>query len=62
MSILLNRPIESHGAVKCALCTHTVPALVVTFAKRSGTKPGQKCPRCNSSLDAAAVQRLATAA
>jgi hypothetical protein len=62
MSIFVNRPVESSGAVKCTLCTHTVPAVVVTVAKRSRTKPGQKCPRCGASLDAAGVQRLLSAA
>ena len=43
------------AAVHCPICTHTVEALVVSTRKHSFVKPGQKCPRCQSSLDAAYV-------
>lgn len=55
-------PVESNGPVYCALCTHTVQALIVTLRKQTRTKPGQKCPRCSSSLDAAFALRLSKAA
>ena len=43
------------SAVHCPICTHTVEALVVTTRKKRFVKSGQKCARCNSSLDAAYV-------
>ncbi len=43
------------GAVHCPICTHTVEAMVVSTRRRSFVQPGQKCPRCSSSLDAAYV-------
>lgn len=50
------RPVaEVTTSVHCPICTHTVEARVITTRKRSFVKPGQKCPRCNSSLDAAYV-------
>jgi DNA-directed RNA polymerase subunit RPC12/RpoP len=58
----IHQPVESTGPVYCALCTHTVQALVVTLRKQTRTKPGQKCPRCSSSLDAAFALRLTKAA
>jgi transposase-like protein len=47
--------------VYCPICTHSVQARVV-FAKRARVVPGQKCPRCNSALDAAAVLPYSQAA
>jgi uncharacterized protein (UPF0212 family) len=43
------------SAVHCPMCTHTVEALVVTAGQKKFVKAGQKCARCNSSLDAAYV-------
>ena len=40
------------GAVHCPICTHTVDADVVQKGRLTFVKPGQKCPRCNSTLDA----------
>ena len=48
--------------VHCPICTHTVPANVEVLAKRMKVVAGQKCARCHSSLDAAAVLYLAHAA
>jgi uncharacterized protein (UPF0212 family) len=53
---------ELKGSVHCPLCTHTVPAQVLSSAKGSRVLPGQKCPRCSSSLDAAFVLRIERAA
>lgn len=53
---------ETSGAVHCPICTHTVEARVVMSRKRSQVKPGQKCPRCSSSLDAAYVLGFGRAA
>ncbi len=50
------------GQVHCPICTHSVPADVVTSGKRVTVVPGQKCERCRSSLDAAALLYLRHAA
>ena len=52
----------NRGFVYCPICTHTVEAQVVSAARLLRVKPGQKCPRCNSSLDAGWVVRLDRAA
>jgi hypothetical protein len=44
------------------MCTHTVPAEIETVARRVRVAPGQKCPRCRASLDAAAVVYIRQAA
>lgn len=53
---------EFSASVYCPICTHTVQATVVPFGKSARVKPGQKCPRCSSSLDAGYVLRLDRAA
>ncbi|MBX5494040.1 MAG: hypothetical protein IRZ15_01770 [Bryobacteraceae bacterium] len=53
---------ESKGYVHCPICTHTVEAQVVVAGRTARVKPGQKCPRCSSTLDAAYVLRLERAA
>ena len=46
----------------CPICTHTVQAEVILRAKRLIVKPGQKCSRCHSPLDAGYVMRREQAA
>lgn len=53
---------EAPGSVYCPICTHTVEAIVVADRKGAKVKPGQKCSRCNSTLDAGFVVRLNRAA
>jgi len=53
---------ETKGWAYCPICTHTVEAQVVVSGRRLATKPGQKCPRCSSSLEPASVVRYETAA
>ena len=53
----LPTPRESKGFAYCPICTHTVEAQVILSGKRAWVKPGQKCPRCRSSLEAASVLR-----
>jgi len=53
---------EYSASVHCPMCTHTVHATVSAQGKAVRVKPGQKCPRCSSSLDAAYVLRLDRAA
>lgn len=45
----------TRGAVYCLICTHTVDAEVIQAGRKVFVKPGQKCPRCSSSLDPAYV-------
>jgi hypothetical protein len=53
---------ESKGYVHCPICTHTVEAQVVSNGRHVIAKPGQKCPRCSSTLDAAYVLGMDRAA
>jgi len=41
--------------VHCPICTHNVPASIEVVKKRIRVVPGQKCLRCQSTLDAAVV-------
>lgn len=50
------------GSVYCWICTHTVEADVILVGKKVFVRPGQKCPRCSSSLDPASVVRVNEAA
>ncbi len=43
---------ETTGLVHCPICTHQVEARVIVGRKRPWVKPGQRCSRCGSSLDA----------
>lgn len=43
---------EVVASVYCPICTHTVNAVVVGERKNFKVKPGQKCARCHSSIDA----------
>ena len=56
--------IENHikGLVHCPICTHTVPADIDLRGKSPRVAAGQKCPRCGSSLDVAAVVQVPEAA
>ena len=54
--------VEYAASVHCPICTHTVHASVQAQGRTVRVKPGQKCPRCASSLDAAYVLRFDRAA
>jgi hypothetical protein len=56
------RTFELNGAVYCPLCTHTVEAKITYGPKAARVTPGQRCPRCSSSLDAGYVIRVNRAA
>jgi hypothetical protein len=56
--LVMTRQAEVH----CPICTHTVPAQVEVAARKVRITEGQKCPRCHSSLDAAAVVFIRQAA
>jgi uncharacterized protein (UPF0212 family) len=50
------------GQVHCPICTHNVSADIDMNGKRPRVVPGQKCPRCASTLDAAFVLEVLEAA
>ncbi|HYZ83403.1 MAG TPA: hypothetical protein VE621_03335 [Bryobacteraceae bacterium] len=54
--------LEEKGRVYCPMCTHTVDAMVTLFPRAAKVTAGQRCPRCQSSLDAAYVIRMDRAA
>ena len=61
----INRPVVQNvytGGVHCPICTHTVQAQISQVGKIARVKPGQKCPRCASALDAGYVMRFGRAA
>jgi uncharacterized protein (UPF0212 family) len=64
MNPVMNIPTRkvTKGWAYCPICTHTVEALVVNAGRKMVVKPGQKCPRCASSLEAASVVRYDVAA
>jgi diphthamide biosynthesis methyltransferase len=55
---------ENHtqGLAHCPICTHTVPAEIDLRGKYPRVMTGQKCPRCGSALDVAAVIQIPEAA
>ena len=56
--------VEDHikGQVHCPIFTHTVPADIDLKGRRARVAPGQRCPRCSSSLDVAVVVQIPEAA
>lgn len=56
--------VENHtkGQVHCPICTHTVPADLDLKGKNPRVTPGQRCPRCGSSLDVAVIVQIPEAA
>lgn len=55
MKTLAESKSYTKGSVYCFTCTHNVEADLVPMGRRILIRPGQKCPRCSSSLDAAYV-------
>jgi hypothetical protein len=53
---------RAQAHLHCPICTHTVPGEVEITGKKTRVVRNQKCKRCGSSLDAAAVLYLALAA
>jgi len=56
--------VQNHilGQAHCPICTHTVPADIDLKGKFARVAPGQRCPRCASSLDVAIVIQIPEAA
>ena len=50
------------GQVHCPICTHTVAADIDLKGRYARVAPGQRCPRCSSSLDVAVVVQIPEAA
>ena len=50
------------GVLYCPICTRYVDGEVTRAGKKMIAVAGQKCPRCSSSLDAAAVVKIPQAA
>ena len=53
---------RSQALVYCPICTHTVEAEAGLLGKKPLVTPGQKCPRCHSSLEVAVVVQIPEAA
>jgi predicted nucleic acid-binding Zn ribbon protein len=60
MKILIKN--RTLGEAHCPICTHTVPADIDLKGRVARVAPGQKCPRCASSLDVAIVIQIPEAA
>lgn len=50
-------PTVEQGKVYCPICTHTVDAQLQRGERHLQVTPGQRCPRCAGSLDAAYIFR-----
>jgi hypothetical protein len=55
-------PRVEKGRVYCVICTHKVEAEVLAGGGHARVLPGQKCPRCSSTLDGGYVVELHRAA
>jgi hypothetical protein len=53
---------HTKGLAYCPICTHTIPAELDLRGKLPRVAAGQKCTRCGSSLDVAAVIQIPEAA
>jgi endogenous inhibitor of DNA gyrase (YacG/DUF329 family) len=60
MKALVEKNIK--GQVHCPICTHTVQAEIDLKGRYARVAPGQRCPRCSSSLDVAVVVQIPEAA
>jgi hypothetical protein len=53
---------DAKGWAYCPICTHVVETAVKMAGRKMVVKPGQRCPRCGSALEAASVVRYEVAA
>jgi hypothetical protein len=60
----MKAPVVSHtsGLVYCPICTRTVPAELDLRGRRAKVAAGERCPRCQSSLEVAAIVQIPEAA
>jgi len=63
-ALIMKTLVANHtkGLAHCPICTHTVPAELDLKGKFPRVAAGQKCSRCGSSLDVAAVVQIPEAA
>lgn len=54
--------VSTSATVYCPICTHTVPAVVLSRGRQVWVRPDQKCPRCAASLAPGKVLALNRAA
>ena len=54
--------VSSSATVYCPICTHTVPAEVLSRGRQVWVRPDQKFPRCSASLAPGKVLSLNQAA
>ena len=60
--MMVTMPQVKRGTVHCPIRTRLVEAEVSLLGRGPRLAPGQKCPRCSSSLDAGVVIQLPEAA
>jgi hypothetical protein len=48
--------------VFCPICTHTVPAELDLRGKRAQVAAGERCPRCQATLEVAVIMQIPEAA
>jgi len=53
---------RTKGQVHCPICTHTVPADIETKGKFVRVAPGQRCARCQATLNVAVIVQVPQAA
>jgi DNA-directed RNA polymerase subunit RPC12/RpoP len=53
---------EVQGQAHCPACTHNVDVKITHKGRQAKVTPGQRCPRCGSSIDAGFVLRYDQAA
>ena len=53
---------RTKGQVYCPICTHTVPADIDINGKAVRVAPGQRCPRCQATLNVAVIVQVPQAA
>ena len=61
-NVEMNTIKRSKAQVHCPICTHNVGADVELLGKKVRVVPGQRCPRCASTLDVAGVVEVQEAA
>ena len=53
---------DTAGQVLCPICSYTVPAELDLSGTRARVVPGQRCPRCQATLEVAVIVQVPQAA
>jgi transposase-like protein len=53
---------RTKGQVYCPICTHTVPADIDIKGRSMRVVQGQRCPRCQATLNVAVIVQVPQAA